>query len=190
MNPIRVDRINNLFLFKWFSISAIKAFPLVYILSIGKSINELILWWSLVYVVHEDSARYGLHLHYVRQTFEKLGLGLGYERVFDPHSHQTIGFVIQYKPIHHLTFNLGPGVLIEENSWSTASFSAHLESSWDFELGHIHLGPLFEVAYGPDDLHLSLGLHTVFLFNRGIMINLTNDIETSLPFQSFQVRSL
>lgn len=122
--------------------------------------NEIGIANSPVYMVDEDAIRYGLHIHYIRSLFEHFGLGLGYEKIFDPHNHQTIGVVLQFKPIHPLTFNIAPGFLIEGNDWSALSFSVHTEASWEFELGYFHLGPLVEVAYGIDDLHLSVGLHT------------------------------
>lgn len=122
--------------------------------------NEIGIANSFVYMPDEDTNAYGLHAHYIRSVFEHFGLGLGYERIFDDHGHQTFGAVFQYHPIHPLSFNVSPGILVEENSWATRKFSLHTEASWEFEVGPIHLGPLVEVAWGPDDLHFSAGLHT------------------------------
>ena len=54
---------------------------------------------SSVYFVKEKEFAYGLHMHLVRNIeHTKFGFGLGYERIFDKHKHNTIGLVTSYNP--------------------------------------------------------------------------------------------
>lgn len=39
------------------------------------------------------------------------------------------------------------------------NFALHLEASYEFEIGDLHIGPVIEYAYDTEDQHLSLGLH-------------------------------
>jgi len=82
-------------------------------------------------------------------------MGLGYERIFDDHKHQTIGIVGTYRPVNLLSINVSPGLTFENNDASELRFALHLESSYEFELGNFHLGPVLEFAYDP---HQSYGL--------------------------------
>ena len=122
--------------------------------------NEIGVANSAVYFVKEETFNYGLHLHYIRTVGEsKFGLGVGYERIFDDHGHNTIGLVGSFRPIHPLSFILSPGVSLEDDHFDEPKFALHAETSYEFEIGNLHIGPLLEVAYDPDDVHISLGLH-------------------------------
>ena len=126
--------------------------------------NEIGIANSPVYFINEEVFAYGLHLHYVRHLPEsKLGLGFGYERIFDEHKHNTFGLVAVYRPTEKLSFNLSPGFTFEDNS-SKANFALHLESTYEFEINDFHVGPTFEFAYDAEDLHISLGLHIGYGF--------------------------
>ncbi len=117
-----------------------------------------------VYFSGEKTYAYGLHLHFVQQISESaFGLGLGYERIFDDHQHQTVGIVAAFRPIDRLTISASPGLAFESEV-SAGRFALHLEAVYEFELGDYHIGPLFEVAYDPEDVHLSLGLHIGYGF--------------------------
>ena len=121
--------------------------------------NEIGIANAPVYFVKEKSISYGLHLHYVRTLGEsKFGLGLGFERIFDDHGHNTIGIVTAYRPIDQWCINLSPGVSIEDNS-PDVLFALHVETSYEFEINNFHIGPVLEFAYDPEDIHISLGLH-------------------------------
>jgi len=120
---------------------------------------------SFVYFIKEKEVAYGLHMHLVR-NFEhsKFGFGIAYERIFDEHKHNTIGFVGSYNPFECLHISLTPGVTFEDNETSEMKFAFHAETSYDFNLGIFHLGPMVEFAFDPDDYHLSLGLHIGYGF--------------------------
>lgn len=126
--------------------------------------NDIGLANSAVYFLKEKVFAYGLHIHYVRAIPKsKFGLGLGYERIFDEHKHNTIGVVIAYRPVHELTLSISPGLAFEDVDPETG-FALHLEATYGFEIGPIHLGPLLEFAYDPEDYHLSAGIHLGYDF--------------------------
>ena len=126
--------------------------------------NEIGVANSLVYFVQEKVFAYGLHMHYVRNiTKSKLGLGLGYERIFDEHRHNTIGLVAAYRPIENLSVNVSPGLSFEDGD-QELSFALHLETSYEFEIKNFHIGPAIEFAYDPKDIHISIGVHIGYGF--------------------------
>lgn len=121
--------------------------------------NELGIATSPVYFPKDQELAFGLHLHYVHTLFmSKFGLGLGYERIFDKHAHNTFGIVACYKPIEKLSLNISPGLTFEGQN-NTANLSVHLESSYEWEIHDFHFGPVLEYAYDPFDYHLSIGMH-------------------------------
>ena len=126
--------------------------------------NELGVALSPVYFLKEEAVAFGLHVHYIHYFgHSQFGLGLGYERIFDEHQHNTVGVVASYRPWHGLSFNVSPGLTFEAES-NEANFAVHLESTYEFEFKNIHLGPAFEFAYDKEDIHISLGLHIGFGF--------------------------
>ncbi len=126
--------------------------------------NEVGVANMAVYFLKEKEVSYGLHLHWVHQLKEsKFGVGLGYERIFDDHEHQTFGIVGAYRPFEGLTFAVSPGLTYEKEE-KEGRFAFHAEAVYEFELGDFHVGPLFEVAYDPEDIHISLGLHIGYGF--------------------------
>jgi hypothetical protein len=126
--------------------------------------NEIGIANSPVYFIKEKVFAYGLHFHYVRNIPKsKFGLGVGYERIFDEHKHNTFGLVGTYRPIENLSFNVSPGLTFEDGN-KTANFALHLETSYEFEINAFHIGPAFEFAYDPEDFHISLGLHIGYGF--------------------------
>ncbi|NPD46415.1 MULTISPECIES: hypothetical protein [unclassified Lentimicrobium] len=121
--------------------------------------NELGIANSLVYFTNAEELAYGLHLHYIRSLpHSKFGLGLGYERVFDEHGHNTFGIVGGYSPMERLHLAVSPGITFEDGS-SEVNFAFHFETSYGFEIYDFHLGPLLEFAFDPEDIHISLGIH-------------------------------
>lgn len=126
--------------------------------------NEIGIANSPVYFVKENTFAYGLHLHVTRNINKtKFAFGLGYERIFDEHQHSTYGFIVSYKPIEPLSFNVSPGVTIEKGN-SDVNFALHLETSYEFDVKRFHVGPAIEFAYDPEDIHLSIGLHIGYAF--------------------------
>ncbi len=120
---------------------------------------------SLVYFTKEKEVAYGLHLHFVRKIdHSDFGYGIAFEKIFDEHRHNFIGIVGSYSPFDRLHVNLTPGLAFEGNELSALKFAFHAESSYDFNFGNFHLGPLLELAYDPEDYHIGLGLHIGYGF--------------------------
>ena len=126
--------------------------------------NEIGIANSPVYVLKEKEFAYGLHAHYIRGLKEtKFGIGVGYERIFDEHKHNTIGVILSYAPLEHLDLSLSPGITFNDNA-SELNFGVHLETLYEFEIGFFHIGPVAEFAYSVEDYHVSLGIHIGFGF--------------------------
>ncbi len=127
--------------------------------------NEIGIANSPVYFVKEKEFTYGLHIHYIYNIpNSQFGIGLGYERIFDEHKHQTYGIVGSYRPIDEWSINLSPGITFEGSETEEAAFAVHLETSYEFEINNFHIGPVLEFAYDPEDYHISLGLHVGYGF--------------------------
>jgi len=125
--------------------------------------NEIGVANAPVLFVKEKVFAYGLHLHYVRNILHsRFGIGLGFERIFDAHKHNTIGLVTLLR-IPGWSLIVAPGLTFEDAN-PTAKFALHLESAYEFQIGHFHIGPSCEFAYDPEDIHLSLGLHLGYGF--------------------------
>lgn len=126
--------------------------------------NEIGIANAPSYFINEKEWGYSLHLHYIRGIAEsKFGVGLGYERIFGEHKHNTFGLVAAYNPIDPVTILVSPGFTFEDKL-SQSMFALHIETSYDFDVGHFHIGPVLEFAYDPEDIHISLGLHIGFGF--------------------------
>ncbi len=127
--------------------------------------NEIGISNSPVYFIKEKAFSYGLHVHYLHNISNSaFGLGVGFERIFDKHKHNTFGLVASYPPIDKFTVNVSPGIIFEDKNFSSLSFALHLETTYEFEIKNFHVGPAFEFAYDPEDFHISLGLHCGFGF--------------------------
>ncbi len=125
--------------------------------------NEIGAAYSGAYFINEEVLAHEIHLHYVRSLSESFGFGLGYERIFDEHNHQTIGLIGTYLPVENLSFSISPGLSFEDNA-PQPKFALHLETMYEFEVSDFHIGPALEFAYDSEDIHLSLGLHIGFGF--------------------------
>ena len=126
--------------------------------------NEIGVANAPVYFINEKQFAYGLHVHYIRSIpNSKFGIGLGYERIFDAHKHNTIGIVGVIRPIDKFSIIISPGLTFEDGNKS-GIFACHFETSYEFEFKNFHVGPAFEVAYDPEDYHISLGLHLGYGF--------------------------
>lgn len=127
--------------------------------------NEIGVANALVYFINEQEFAYGLHLHYVHTIKKsKFGVGLGYERIFDKHKHNTIGIVGSYRPVDRLDISVSPGIAFEGTEYSDAIFSLHIETTYGFEVGDFHIGPLLEFAFDRADYHISIGIHVGYGF--------------------------
>lgn len=127
--------------------------------------NEIGIANAPIYFIKEKTFSYGLHLHYIHKLGEsKFGLGAGYERIFDTHGHNTFGLVGCYSPVDKLSLTLSPGITLEDVNPGVVNFALHFETVYEFEIKNIHLGPVFEFAYDPEDYHISVGLHIGYGF--------------------------
>lgn len=127
--------------------------------------NEIGIANSPVYFLKEKTLAYGFHAHYVRSlNNSKFGYGLGYEHIFDEHKHTTVSLVGSYRYKAYWNFIASPGITFENKNYDEPKFSFHAEASYEYELGDVHIGPVFEVAYDPEDIHISLGLHVGYCF--------------------------
>ncbi len=128
--------------------------------------NEIGIANAPVYFLNEKEFTYGFHFHYIRNIQNSLfGIGIGYERIFDEHQHQTIGIVGSYR-IGYFIFNIAPGITFEkeEGIETEILFAAHFEVAYEWDIGNFHIGPVAEIAYDPEDIHMALGLHVGYGF--------------------------
>ncbi len=122
--------------------------------------NEIGLANSPVFLLNEKNLCYGFHIHYIKNiNHSKFGIGLGYERIFDEHKHNTFGIVASYELIDKLTFNISPGLMLEDENLKKANLAIHFETAYEFKIKYICIGPVFETAFDAKDIHMSIGLH-------------------------------
>ncbi len=127
--------------------------------------NEIGLANNLVYLGEEGEFAYGLHLHFIRNIGDsRFGYGLGYEQIFDEHTHRNVGVVASFKPIHHLVLNVSPGITFLGGDERETTWAVHLEVNYEFEIKTFHLGPLLEYAFTGHGYHICLGLHLAYAF--------------------------
>ncbi len=113
---------------------------------------------GLSYLPAEGEFGFSLHMHL---TF-KLGdspwaVGVGAERLFDEHAHNTISAVLEYRLIDEWSVALGPGITFEDDGHPHPAL--HLETTYALMTGDFHLGPAFEAAIDTHEMHLTLGVH-------------------------------
>jgi hypothetical protein len=127
--------------------------------------NEIGIANSIVYFVNAKETAYGLHLHYIHYFHQtKFGAGLGYERVFDEHKHNTFGVIGTYSPVNSLTLSFSPGITFEDEHSDELKFACHFEVTYEFEIGDFHIGPVAGIASDPEDYHLGIGIHLGYGF--------------------------
>ncbi|MCK3685110.1 hypothetical protein [Maribellus sp. YY47] len=123
-------------------------------------VHEFGISFAPVYFTGEDELSVATHLHYVYNfPHTKFGLGVGYERIFDDHKHNFLGLELEYRPVHPLTIGLSPGFAFEGGHGGEKEFALHFETIYEMEFGAFHIGPLLELAYHPEDFHVSIGVH-------------------------------
>lgn len=125
--------------------------------------NEIALANSAAYLLNESEFSYGMHVHYTRKVLNDFGIGLGYERIFDDHKHNTIGLVLNYHVIEKLGLAISPGIAFSELE-TKGQFALHLEATYEFEFKDFHIGPVVEYAFDSDDKHISFGIHIGYGF--------------------------
>lgn len=127
--------------------------------------NEVAISNNLVFLGLEKELAFGIHFHYLRSIGEtKFSSGLGYERVFDEHRHNTISLAGSYRPFHELVLLVSPGIAFEDQMYRQIELAIHIEAGYEIEIKHFHLGPFLGFAFIPGDYHVSLGLHLGYGF--------------------------
>ena len=113
-----------------------------------------------VYFINDNIFGLSTHIHYVYNLpRSKFGLGAGYEHIFSKIKHSFVGAEINYRPVHQLTLNLSPGVAFEGDQNVSKDFALHFETSYEFEIGAFHIGPVVEAAWHAKEYHVSAGVH-------------------------------
>lgn len=117
-----------------------------------------------MYNIGEEHTATGLHMHLLRNFGDdkKIGLGLGFETIFDEHRHLNFGIPVNYNTHRGISLTFTPGVLFMKHEGWEYSPSLHLETLYEFYLDKVHLGPMLEFALAREDLHLMLGIHIGF----------------------------
>jgi hypothetical protein len=124
--------------------------------------NEISAALGIVPLKHEHEVTAGLHLHYIRGVafHNKLGIGVGFETIFDEHKHFTISVVFQYRIYKGWSVAYAPGLLmVKENETYEYQFAQHFETAYEWEIGKFHIGPMAEVGVEPNGVHYMLGVH-------------------------------
>jgi hypothetical protein len=109
----------------------------------------------------------GFHLHYLHQIDKKghWAMGAGYEAVVAEDMHNAINYLVNFRPVHMISINAGPGVVFGKHEGEfeiTPAF--HTEAVLEFEINKLHLGPLVGYGIDKEDSHFSFGLHLGFGF--------------------------
>lgn len=127
---------------------------------------ELGISGGVVYNFTEKEAAPGIHIHFIKtlSKSDKLGVGFGYEAIFDDHRHNAASFIISYRPVDQFSLNFSPGIAWLSTENDSAKPSIHLEALYEWEFGNFHLGPLVGIAFNSEDLHASAGLHMAIGF--------------------------
>lgn len=127
--------------------------------------NEIGLGNYLSYLAGEQEFAYGLHLHYLRSLDDtRFGAGIGFEKLFDEHGHQSLTIIGTYRITSPLIFSLAPGILFPNPENPAARFVLHMEATYEIEVGSFHIGPSLEFATTFDEYHMGLGLHVALTF--------------------------
>ena len=114
---------------------------------------------SPVYFIDEEETSFSIHTHFLLHIPNtEFGIGLGYEHIFDDHEHKTVGLIGSYRILHNWSIHLSPGVTFEKDE--DGRFAFHGETTYEWEFDFLHIGPALEIAYDPEDIHISFGIHT------------------------------
>lgn len=126
--------------------------------------NEIGIANSLLYIPGEKEFAYGIHTHYIRYIpHTKFGYGLGYERIFGEHKHNTVGIIASYNPYVDFYFSAIPGVTFDDKI-SQFDLALHLELLYEIEINDFHIGPTLGYSFNPKDSHISFGVHIAYAF--------------------------
>ena len=121
---------------------------------------------GIVYNFSEEQYAYGLHVYFIKNfgISKKMGIGAGYETIFDDHGHNTACVLLHYMPFEHISVNIAPGLVFLESAPNKSRFALHAEVLYEFNVGAFHIGPSIGAAFNPEDFHASVGLHCAIGF--------------------------
>jgi hypothetical protein len=125
--------------------------------------NEVGLSTGYFLMQPEGVSGLGFHLHYNRLLAEDFGIGGGVETIFGSHGHTTISILAVWMPVEDLKLSLGPGFTIPTSEEESMTI-AHVEATYSFKVGKIHLGPYVGVGKAKVEYHISAGLHLGYDF--------------------------
>lgn len=109
----------------------------------------------------------GFHLHYIRQFGheKQWGIGAGYEAILDEHIHNGVNLLVNYRPVHFISLNVGPGVAFgKHESEFEIQPAFHTEAVFEFDILGVHAGPMIGFGIDPEETHFSAGIHVGFGF--------------------------
>ena len=128
-------------------------------------VYELGISTSMTLIKPEDETAPSVHLHLHRRLGsenikQRLSVGLGVETIFTEHLHYSLLASFSYNPFAALIIDVSPGVLfVEEEDESIREYLTHIELTWEFDLGHIGIGPVVGMALSSEDTHYAVGVH-------------------------------
>lgn len=126
--------------------------------------NEIGIANSLLYIPSEKEFAYGIHTHYIRYiAHTKFGYGVGYERIFGEHKHNTVGIIGSYNPFSDFYFSAIPGITFDDKV-NRLDLALHLEILYEFGFNDFHIGPTLGCSFNPVDNHISFGIHIAYAF--------------------------
>ena len=129
--------------------------------------NHVGLGFAASHIPETQGLKPGFHVHYLHQLgqSEHWALGVGYEGVINEQLHNGINLLLNFRPVHKISLNAGPGLVFEKHEGKfevTPAF--HTEAVFEFEINNIHLGPLVGYGFDKDDSHFSFGVHLGYGF--------------------------
>ncbi|MDA3822619.1 MAG: hypothetical protein PF450_08445 [Bacteroidales bacterium] len=84
---------------------------------------------------------------------------MGYEAILGGEVHQSIIALFNFRPIHLIDINIGPGIVLPSEDESMVfvlsgelALAGHLSD-------HIHLGPLLDFGWSTHGFHFIAGIH-------------------------------
>ncbi len=117
---------------------------------------------AAAYLSTENVFAPGFHLHYIRQFGheKQWGIGAGYEAILDEHIHNGVNLLLNYRPVHFISLNVGPGVVFgKHESEFEVQPAFHTEAVFEFDILGVHAGPMIGFGIDPEETHFSMGIH-------------------------------
>lgn len=113
----------------------------------------------------ENDIAPAIHVHFLRRISNESNwsVGLGYEGIIQESWHNGVNLLLNYRPFHFLSFNIGPGIVTEKEDDEREFLPAlHAESVFEFHVSGIHFGPMVGWGINKEHQHISLGVHIGF----------------------------